>query len=113
MTPTDRSILNFARSCVITVRAFSIVSPAIDYWPVTPLDATRVDETIILTGSISKVMAFGQCHFVHGNSSSHVFCRERVAKRVKNNWRSFSKSLAVNFTSMAHGESCKTSDENR
>ena len=41
---TDRSILNFG-SCVTTVRAFSIISPAIDYWPVTPLDATRGGET--------------------------------------------------------------------
>ena len=37
-----------------TVRAFSIISPAIDYWPLSPLDATRVDETKILAGSISN-----------------------------------------------------------
>ena len=31
----------------VTFRAFSVTPPAIDYWPVAPLDATRVDETIV------------------------------------------------------------------
>ena len=49
MSSTDRSILDFAR-WVMAARAFSIIFPAIDYWAVTPsLDATRVDETKILT----------------------------------------------------------------
>ena len=38
--PTDRSILNSA-TCVRTVRAFFIISRAIDCWLVTPLDASR------------------------------------------------------------------------
>ena len=46
VSSTDRSINNVA-SCVITVRTFSIFSPAIDYWPVTHVDATRVDFSIL------------------------------------------------------------------
>ena len=43
----------------LTVRAFPIISLAIDYGPVTPLDATRVDETIILcTISYSETAVF-------------------------------------------------------
>lgn len=45
---TDRSIINLA-TYVITVRACSIIFPAIDRCSVTPLDGARVDETIVLT----------------------------------------------------------------
>ena len=51
MSSTDRQIdLYSTLQAACTDRAFSIISPAIgySYWPVTPLDATRVDGTIIL-----------------------------------------------------------------
>ena len=58
VSSTDRSILDFT-ICVTTVRAFSITSsPAIDYIHIladdSPRRAARVDETVILTGSISN-----------------------------------------------------------
>ena len=37
-----------------------IISLAIDYWPVTPLDATRVDETIIPTAGSRLPIDVGQ-----------------------------------------------------
>ena len=57
VSSTDRSILNFATS-VVTVRAFSIISPAIDYWPVTPLRAWLLKDTrYLVPGTWYKILS--------------------------------------------------------
>ena len=49
VSSTDQQIDRFSTfQAAWTDRAFSIISLAIAYWRVTPLDATRVDDTIIL-----------------------------------------------------------------
>ena len=59
----DRSIFNFV-SCVTRPRIFHKFL-AIDCWPVTNLDATRVDETIKNLQQAPLPTDVGQCHFVH------------------------------------------------